>query len=177
MAKRITEEEIRRLYVRFQTPPHVIGHCREVARVATGLAEALNQHGFSFDLRLIQGAALVHDVARTQDEHWNVAADALEAMGYRDEADIVRVHMYYSFHPIDALNEADMVCLGDRLVKEDHYVGLDERISYILHKAPNKPEIQKNILKNKEATGKLLRQIEEKIGTTLDEMFSGEMRL
>lgn len=174
MSKRITEEEIEKLYRQFHTPAHVIGHCREVARVAEGLASQLNRKGYHFDLDLIRGAALTHDVARTQQEHWILGADALQAMGYSEEADIVRQHMYYSFHSIENLEETDMVCLGDRLVKENHYVGLDERISYILKKAPDDPLVRARILEKKEETRKLLSQIEKVIGITLEQLFAGE---
>ena len=174
MPKRITEKEVETLYTQFHTPPHVIGHCREVARVAEGLAYQLNQNGYHFDLELIHGAALAHDVARTCQEHWNVGADALQKMGYGDEANIVRKHMYYSFHSIRDLDETDMVCLGDRLVKENHYVGLDERISYILKKAPDDPQVKARILQKKEETRKLLCQIEKVIGQSLEQLFAGE---
>ena len=52
------------------------------------------------------------------------------------------------FSDFDKLDETDLVCLGDRLVKEDQYVGLNDRIDYIIHKAGNRPEVnKKNITK------------------------------
>ena len=81
--------------------------------------------------------------------------------------------MFYSpFNPVDKLNECDMVCLADRLVKEDKYVGLDERIKYILNKAPDKPEVVANILTRKAETEKLLSDIACVIGQTVDSLFS-----
>ena len=112
-------------------------------------------------------------MARTSDEHWKIGADALEALDYKDEADIIRVHMFYSpFNPVEKLNECDMVCLADRLVKEDKYVGLDERIEYILKKAPDKPEIVANIMARKAETEELLADIADVIGQTVDSLFS-----
>lgn len=173
--RRITEEEVRRLYAEYATPDHVKAHCRAVAETAVKLAETLNKHGYSLDLDLIKGAGLAHDVARTSDEHWKIGANALESLGYKDEADIIRVHMFYSpFNPVDKLNECDMVCLADRLVKEDKYVGLDERIEYILKKAPDKPEVISNIMSRKAETEKLLDDIALVIGQTVDSLFSNK---
>lgn len=169
MAKRISTKEIEALYSQFHTPPHVIGHCRAVTEVALSIAEALNEHGYHLDLELIRGAGLVHDVARTFDEHWNVGADALEALGYEDEAAIVREHMFYQFNPVDKLNETDMVCLGDRLVKEDHYVGVDERFQYIMDKAPKEKKIHDRLISKREEMRSLLKIVETIIGTSIDE--------
>lgn len=177
MKKRITEEEVRKLYEEYSTPAHVKAHCRAVADTAVKLADTLNKHGYNLDLDLIKGAGLAHDVARTGEEHWNVGADALEALGYYDEAKIIRVHMFYSpFNQLDKLNECDMVCLADRLVKEDCYVGLDERIKYILNKAPKTPEVAKNILSRKAETEKLLDDIASVIGESVDSLFTDKER-
>lgn len=174
MAKRISEEECNALYLQYHTPEHVIRHCHEVSDTAVRIGEALNAHGFNLDIHLIRGAGLAHDVARVSDKHWEVGADILSELGYQAEADIVRVHMRYDFNDFDALNETDMVCLGDRLVKEDKYVGLDERIEYILHKAPDEPEVRKRILSKKEETRYLMEQIEAVIGQTIDSLFDGQ---
>lgn len=175
MAKRISSHEIAQLYESFHTPEHVILHCREVTRVAVGLAEKLNEKGgYSLDVELIRGAGLAHDVARTQEEHWNAGAEILREKGYEDEAEIVRNHMFYSFNPVDRLNETDMVCLGDRLVKEHDYVGVDERFQYIMDKAPDRPGVREHLIERREEMRALLQQIESIIGITADELFSGE---
>lgn len=171
MVKRITEQEIEKLYQEYQTPPHVIGHCRAVTEVALKIASELNQHGYHLDLALIRGAGLAHDVARVCDAHWDVGADALEHLGYVDEANIVRAHMFYQFHSVEKLDELDLVCLGDRLVKEDHYVGVDERFAYIMDKAPHNQEIQSKLLAKREDMRCLLKEIEAIIGKKIDQLF------
>ena len=79
---------------------------------------------------------------------------------------------YPQYNSVDKLNECDIVCIADRVVKEDTYVGLDERIDYILKKAEGKPDVQKKILKKKEETRILLDEIGEIIGKSLDELFA-----
>ncbi|MCI6011983.1 MAG: HD domain-containing protein [Firmicutes bacterium] len=174
MARRITEAEVNQLYEKYHTPPHVIAHCRAVTRVATGLAEVLNQHGYHFDIELIRGAGLAHDTARTQEDHGKVCADILQSLGFSDEAAIVRVHMNFQLDPVDRLTETDMVCIGDRLVKEDRYVGVDERFRYIIEKAPRTPEVRRHLEEQREIMRHLLEQIEKIIGTTIDILFENE---
>ena len=174
MVHRLSEKEAERLYEKYQTPAHVIAHCREVTRVACGIAEQLNKHGYHLDLDLIRGAGLAHDVARTSEEHWNVGAEILRELGYDDEANIVQQHMSYQFKPVDRLTETDMVCFGDRLVKEHDYVGVDERFRYILDKAPKRPGIREHLIERREEMRSLLNQIENIIGVSMDALFKQE---
>lgn len=173
MNKRITDDVIQKLYKEFNTPEHVKGHCRGVTDCALRIAKALNEHGYNLDLEMIYGAGMTHDMARVQDRHWDVAADKLEKLGYFDEAKIVRVHMKpYYYSPIDEVTESDMVNLGDRLVKESKYVGIDERFEYILDKARKAGrDDSERILNNKKKMQHLLDGIEEKIGCTIDSLF------
>ncbi len=177
MRKRITEEEVNRLYEEFRTPPNVIAHCHAVAHVAGTIAEALDEHGFGLDLDLIRGAGLSHDVARTLARHWDVMADKLEEMGYYEESILVRNHMTGTgYNDISKVNEMDMIWLGDRLVKEDTYVGIDERFDYIIDKAVKMgaEDHVKDILVSKADMQRLLDQIEEVIGQSVDSLFKKE---
>lgn len=174
MRKRISEDEILILYVQFKTPENVIRHCMAVANVSLTIASALNDHGFSLDLDLIKGAALSHDVARTKARHWDVMADKLESMGYIEESILVRNHMTGTgYSDISEVNEMDMIWLGDRLVKEDRYVGIDERFEYIIQKARDMgaEDHIDNILASKADMQRLLDQIEEVIGQSVDSLF------
>lgn len=124
--KHPTKDECERLLNEYKTPDHVKGHCRAVANTAVTVAKALNDNDFDLDIELIQAAGLLHDIARVEDRHWDVGADLMTKLGYEEESKIIKVHMTYSpFSHIDQVTETDMVCLGDRLVKEDQYVGLD----------------------------------------------------
>ena len=149
----------------YQTPPHVIGHCKAVAAVGYTLAKALNERcggrvitgavsdrgssatanhtsdpdlklNLNLDLDLILAAGLLHDMARVEDMHWEAAARYCEVRGFQQEADIIRVHMTYDpFHDLAHLNETDIICLADRTVLEDRYAGIERRIDYIIAKA------------------------------------------
>ena len=171
--KRITPEEVSRLYEEFHTPENVIRHCRAVADCGMRIAKALNDCGFHLDLDLILGAGLAHDAARTMDRHWDVMADKLAEMGYQAEADIVRVHMNpCDYNPLSKINETDIICLGDRLVKEDTYVGIDERFDYISEKARQHGILDFDTsIDTKANRQKLLDAIEAAIGRSIDSLF------
>lgn len=176
MTEHISTAEIKKLYDTWHTPSKVIAHCRAVARIGVRLAGELNKHGYSLDLELIRATGLVHDVARTAGKHDLVGFDILKDMGYDEEANIVKVHMSYpEYNPVDKLNECDIVCVADRVVKEDRYVGLDERIEYIISKTDGSPEIRRKILNKKEETAKFLLDISKIIGMTVDELFADEL--
>jgi len=174
MKKRISEEEVKKMYAEFNTPAHVIRHCRAVANAAVKVSAELNKHGYSLDLDLIWGSGLAHDVARTSEDHGGVCADALEILGFNDEADIVRDHMFYKIEKIDKLTEHDMVCLGDKLIKEDKYVGLEPRMEYLLERIPDDPVREARIRERWAELAVLQENIEKIIGCPLDSLFTDE---
>ena len=162
-----------KLLEEYGTPTRVKGHCRAVADTACRIGRALNRHGHHFDLELVNAAGLLHDIARVKEHHWDVGADFAEKLGYVQEAAIIRVHMTYSpFHPITQATETDLVCLADRLVKEDRYVGIDERVQYIIDKAVRNghPEAEPRILEKKEELKEFVHEIEVEIHMTVDEL-------
>jgi hypothetical protein len=153
----------------YGTPNHVKAHCFAVAEVATAIGEALNGKGFQMNSRLICAAGMLHDMARLDDKHWEVSADYLHQLGFEEEAEIIRVHMHHHF-PEDPFltNETDMVCLADRLVMEDQYVGLHVRMDYIMKKAGDQPEIIQRIQANKVLVGEYIAKLEGILGDTLE---------
>ncbi len=175
--KHPAREECERLLEEYGTPEHVRRHCRAVAKTAVTIASALNEKGCGLDIDLILACGLLHDIARTEDRHWDVGADLMEKLGYHQEAVIIRAHMKYpAFSPLDQVTETDMVCLGDRLVREDRYVGLDARMEYIIDKARRNghPEAEAIILEKKKDTGRFIGEIEDRIGMSIDRLMAQE---
>jgi len=172
-----TREECEKLLNEYETPEHVKGHCRAVADTAYAIGEALNRNGYRLDMELILASGLLHDIARVEDKHWDVGARLMEKLGYMPESEIIREHMFYEFDISEEhrITEKDLVCLGDRLVKEDEYVGLDERIDYVIKKAARNghPESKPFILEKKAQARKFMDKIEAVIGCTIDELMRG----
>jgi hypothetical protein len=71
------------------------------------------------------------------------------------------------------LKELDMVCLGDRLIMEDEYVGLDARMDYVIKKADGDKRIEKIINERREINRILIQNIETIIGISLEELILG----
>ncbi|MBK5246119.1 MAG: HDIG domain-containing protein [Peptostreptococcaceae bacterium] len=167
----ITKEYAMELLENNQTPEHVILHCMEVARVSEILAGELNKHGYNLSLKVVKGAAMLHDISRVDENHGEVGARIAESKGYQREADIIKNHMHYSItNDIRNLSEMDIVCLGDRMVKEDEYVGLRLRMDYILNKFKNNPKAEEIIKTRILENGILLKKIEKLIGNNIDDL-------
>ena len=175
MSNRITPDEVNELYKEWHTPAHVIAHCRAVAHMAVKMAQALNKCGYDLDVDLVRGTGLVHDVARTCDEHEKVGCEILKNLGYDDEARIVGVHMHYlTFNSAENVDECDLICLADKLVMEDKYAGLDQRFEYIVQKAHAKGQFKSFIYGNRDKLKVLVKNLEEIIGQPLEELFKEE---
>jgi molybdenum cofactor cytidylyltransferase len=114
-------------------PPRVVAHSRAVALVALGLTARLNRCDLHVNARLVEAAALLHDIARTEPGHAAAGAKLLCDLGYRRVAAVTALHM----DPQDEVevrgqilpNEARILYLADKLVAETHVVALEERLA------------------------------------------------
>lgn len=171
--KRLTREQCLALLHEHRTPEHVIRHCMEVSEVAVSVGKSLKSKELKLDIGLIRSSGLLHDIARVYDEHWNVGADILLELGYEEEAGIIRQHMTYSLTTqLTEIRELDLVCLGDRTVLEDQYVGLERRMEYVFEKVRNNPMAIEIITAKKAQTEKLIVDIETHIGMTMDDLMN-----
>ena len=166
-------EECLRVLEEYGTPKHVIEHCKAVAAVAYALGISFNERDPSYEMDpdLILAAGLLHDMARTEESHWDVAAEACRSRGWDREAEIISLHMHYDpFNSLEDLNETDLVCLADRIVMEDRYVGLRKRMEYIMEKARKKghPEHIPHIRRRMGDVEKLIGEMEDYLGCSLD---------
>ncbi len=159
------------LWARYETPEHVARHCAMVAQVAAGLTATLNRCGYRFSEEIIFGAALTHDIARVQQSHEKAGAEILKREGYPEEAAIVLAHMHHSIaEELSLVREVDLVCLADRMVLEDRFVGLADRMAYVLQKWKGDPEAERVIRQKIRQQEQLIREIESVIGRTLEEL-------
>ena len=169
----LTARDCEELYIKYDTPKNVIGHCKEVARVAKIIAEELNRVGFHLDVELVYISGLLHDLVRARKDHGEECAKILDKMGYYKHAAIIKDHMHYQFNEVFSFNEADVMCLSDRVVKENKFVGLDARVEYLINKTDSVYH-KKRILEHKQITRELISKVENLIGKTLEEICSKE---
>lgn len=108
-----------------------VAHCRAVAALADELCTALKDKGIPLDSEAIHTAALLHDIAKGDSDHAAVGGLWMKELGYPAVAEIVRQH---TEPDSDALNEAGLVFLADKLVRGAQRVELEERFSASLAK-------------------------------------------
>ena len=111
---------------RYHTPEHVRAHCRQVCRQALKMGSRMRKAGCDVDMSLIQSAALLHDVARTEPDHAVRGAGWILREGYPQVAELVLRHHDLGdvgSHPY----EATVVYLADKLVQGERVVNLEER--------------------------------------------------
>lgn len=161
------------LLERFAADSPVVGHSREVARVAILLAERLNDSGCHLDLTLIEAAALLHDLAKGEHDHAAAGAAILKRMGYGAVADLVAVHMELPHGSHNAINAADLLFLADKLVKGARIVPLEARFRRQLEKYAHDHLILPNIIRRLESARTLLRLVESRLGTTVGALLKG----
>ena len=99
----------------------VEAHCRAVAAEALRIADALPG---KLNCDLLESAALLHDVARGERDHARLGAAWLRALGCPDAAAPVEQH-----HDLqsEAIDEAAVLYLADKCVREDRRVPLEDR--------------------------------------------------
>jgi len=116
----------------------LVAHCRAVAALADELCAMLKEKGIILDGEAIHAAALLHDIAKGERDHAVVGGLWLKELDYPELAEIVRQH---TEPDSDALNEAGVVFLADKLVRGTERVELEERFGASLKKCKT-PEAQ-----------------------------------
>ncbi len=163
--------ECERLWQKHNTPSHVIGHCKEVSRVAVLLAKHLQTKGILLNIPLLQSAGWLHDIKRAEEEHWEKGAQIAHDLGFDDLANVIFHHMSYRIEgPKKDITELDILCLADRMVLEDQFVGLDLRMDYIIKKSQDDKNAEERIRKSFSQTALFLQQVEDLIGTKICEI-------
>lgn len=101
-------------------------HCRAVAALADELCAALRKKGVALDAQTVHAAALLHDIARKEENHPALGAMWLRELGYPGLADIIRQH-----HDPDGtdINEATVVYIADKAVQGDTRIPINERFA------------------------------------------------
>ena len=93
-------------------------HCRNVAERADRITRALIAAGISLDREQIRFGAMLHDIARKEQNHTDAGAQWMDALGYPEIADIVRTH---HDPDTDEICEKTVVFLADKLPVEERF--------------------------------------------------------
>jgi len=125
----LDEEEIKKLYKKYQAPQNVIRHMRAVAVAANEIYEGIERDKRPALEPLIK-AALLHDLLRKEKNHAEAGAYALKKEGYPEIAEIVRLHHSDSIGipPLGTpLTAVELLFYADKVVLEDRRVSVEER--------------------------------------------------
>jgi len=107
------------------TPEKVRDHCFAVARLAGRLASHL-ENLIPVNCRLLEAAALLHDMARTWPNHAERAAAIVEKWGFPETADLIRYHMELpEGEPL--LSDRSLLYLADKLTSGKKITSLEQK--------------------------------------------------
>lgn len=129
----MSRAECLELLQRFDMPEHIRRHSLLVAEVALFLSAGLNGNSCRLDLRLVEAAALLHDIGKlhslqTGENHAVLGATMLDGAVDPAVAGIVREHI--SLDPSQVagpITESLIVNYSDKRVRHDKVVSIEER--------------------------------------------------
>jgi putative nucleotidyltransferase with HDIG domain len=130
---------------------HIAVHSLQVCRVAMWLTDHLPSLSPAPNRRLVQAAALLHDITKTRsfdtgENHARTGARYLEERQFPEVADVVRQHVRLDDDSDSAsIGAATIVNYADKRVLHDKIVSLDERMQYILERYGETPARQERI--------------------------------
>ncbi|GAB4262990.1 MAG: HDIG domain-containing protein [Deferrisomatales bacterium] len=162
-----TAERCRRILERHGVPEHIQRHSEQVARVVRALADHLGRAAAGpLDAELLVAAALLHDVAKADcfdsgKDHAREGGRLLRQMGMDAVAALVERHVELGgWNPEGPVTEAEVLNYGDKRVRHDEVVSLDERFRDLLERYGTRyPEARGRILAN----WRFSKELEKKI--------------
>lgn len=146
------------------------GHGRGVADAALALARALNAHGYTLDLELIEAAALLHDIAKGQPRHEKAGGELLAQLGFPRVAEIVAAHRDIDPAGLAAPTERELVYLADKLVRGAQRVPIQQRFQEKLDAFAHDADACQAIRARRAHALAMQKLVEDCAGKTLDDI-------
>jgi putative nucleotidyltransferase with HDIG domain len=128
------------LICEYEMLEHIVAHSLQVCRVALYLVDRLSEQGITLDRKMVEAAALLHDITKTRsfqtgEMHTETGAALLRERGYFEVGEIVRQHVRLdSYFQAEIPDEAEIVNYADKRVLHDKIVPMSDRMDYILEK-------------------------------------------
>ena len=139
------------LMCRMQMLENIVAHSIQVCRVGMCLVDHLKIPGSRLNGKLVQAAALLHDITKTrsfetEENHALTGEQVLTDFGYPQVGDLVRQHVRLdNYSETQNLSEAEIINYADKRVLHDRIVSLDERMGYIMERYGTRPEHKRRI--------------------------------
>ena len=124
-------------------------HCIAVSSEALRIAEDIETFaGIKNDRNLIESAALLHDIARLEKHHEQTGGEYIRMLGYETVGSVIAQH---DGPDSEEINEAAIVYIADKLVKEERQVTVEERYAMSLKKCRTPEAIEYHRIKKRQA--------------------------
>jgi uncharacterized protein len=130
------------------TPRNIIEHCQAVSAFAVSLAEKLEKKGVRLNKRLVEAAALLHDIEKLKLHHIKAGYDFILSHGYPEVAETVKTHGLENLNDpsfVPTTIEQKIVFYSDKRIHNTATVPLKQRFDYI-RKRYNTPEIEHDFM-------------------------------
>jgi len=144
---------------------HIVAHSVQVCRVASLLVDFLGEQGIVLNSRLIQAAALLHDITKTKsietgENHALTGKQILIDMGYPDVGIIVGQHVVLDeYLSSGAPAEEEIVNYADKRVLHNRIADIEERLKYVMERYGREPERRQRILTLWDKTERLEKRL------------------
>lgn len=115
------------LYEKVQLPEHIRRHCIAVGDLAAEMAQTLIRHGYCMDVELCRSGGYLHDICKLELQHPRVGADFVRSYGYSAVAMLVERHKGFDSIQVPEFDERVVVCLADKLIREDRRSTVEAR--------------------------------------------------
>jgi uncharacterized protein len=128
-----TRDDCFRLMGQYGMLSHIVDHSIEVAKIALFLSVELNKRGQKIDLHLVEAAALLHDLTKTEglktkEDHAQTGSEVLKGMGFERVGEVVAEHIQLlNKKDPSSVSEEEVVNYADKRVQHDRIVSLEER--------------------------------------------------
>lgn len=155
-----------------KVPEAIVRHSRKVAQIARQICRALREAGCGLDPGLVTAGALLHDVAKGQENHAAVGARLLSEMGFARIAQIVSMHTDLKPTTGHTATVAEIVYMADKLVMQTRVTTLEARFNQALARYGQDPEAETAILKRKAVALALKEKLERTAGLPIQTMIA-----
>jgi len=147
----MTDAQVKKLYKKYKTPLHIIGHCKQVEHVARKIANAYEKKGIALDVENLKYACLLHDILKMEPDHHIVAYKMLMSINEPVIAMMIKKHSFDGI--VDVNNqpftlEEKIMTYADKRVLHENIVSMKRRFEdgKIRYNPNNKnPELEQKI--------------------------------
>jgi uncharacterized protein len=150
---------------------NIVSHSLVVTQVALALSRKLNQKGQQIDLAVVEAAALLHDLAKTEclkskKDHARQGFLLIKELGYDRVAEVVAQHIEVSEREDSTgVSEEEVVNYADKRVLHDRIVSLKERFSDLRDRYSHSPRAHELMDRMEKSTFEIEDKIFSVLGT------------